>query len=103
MLGGHLAFDVRVNGKVTRIKSADPVKGRFKVEAVLTGETMTLTVDGSTVARGDSPGLIPVQPKDGLDVGRDDLTAAGDYPSPNPFRGKIHAVQVTPREPDEAQ
>jgi hypothetical protein len=46
---------------------------------------MTLSVNGDTAAMSISPGLIPVQPKDGLNVGRDELTAAGDDWPPRPL------------------
>ncbi|MCA9140857.1 MAG: family 43 glycosylhydrolase, partial [Planctomycetales bacterium] len=45
-----------------------------------------------------SPGLIEVQPKDGISVGTDDLSAAGDYEAPNDFTATIVACQVTPSE-----
>lgn len=94
LLNGHLAFDVRINGAVTRIKSERLLQERARVTARLAPERMTITVDGKEVARGNSPGLIPVQPKDPLDVGRDELTAAGNYDAPNPLRGTIHSLQV---------
>ena len=92
-VGGRLAFDVRVNGKVHRLIAEDAHKGKLRLEASLDGESMTLTVNGKVV-RAKSPGLISVQPKDGLNVGYDDLSAAGDYVAPNPFRGEIVSAKV---------
>ena len=46
-----------------------------------------------------SPGLIPVQPKDRLSLGEDELSAAGDYSAPNPFNGKIISCKVTAHPP----
>ena len=43
---------------------------------------MSLAIDGQQVAAGKSPGLIPVQPQDPMNVGHDELTAAGDYQRP---------------------
>jgi len=55
---------------------------------------MLLRVDGRELARGPSPGLIPVQPKDAQSIGRDDLTAAGDYEPPNPLQGQVTDLRV---------
>lgn len=92
---GKLAFDVRVNGKVTRITSPGSMPTEFDFEARLTADSMTLMVDGKRVAESDSPGLIPVQPKDPLNVGRDELTAAGDYAVPNALQGSVSNLKVT--------
>lgn len=86
---GRPAFDVRIGGKVTRLIALAAVRGSVKLEATLTKTRMTLAVNGHPVGGIDSPGLIPVQPKDGLSLGRDDLSAAGDYDAPNPFDGTI--------------
>ena len=91
---GKIAFDVRIHGKVTRIESERTVPTSFRVSAVLTKKEMRLEVDGDTVAQAPSPGLIPVQPKDGLDKGFDGLTAAGDYEAPNRLQGRITKVEV---------
>lgn len=94
MQTGRLAFDVRVNGKVTRAEASKRAPDEFDFKATLTAEEITLSINGQTVAETDSPGLIPVQPKDGLNIGRDDLSAAGDYTAPNPFNGIISSVRV---------
>lgn len=91
---GRSAFDVRVNGEATRIMSEQPVRGRIRLTATLGREKMTLAVDGNSVASGRSPGLIPVQPKDALAVGRDTRSAAGDYRAPNPFNGVVISSRV---------
>ncbi len=93
-IDGFPAFDVRVDGRVTRIQGGDPVKGRVKVEGILTAEAMSLRVDGELIVEIESPGLIPVQPKDSLSVAMDLLSAAGDYESPNPFSGMISNTRV---------
>lgn len=95
-IDGIPTFDVRVQGKVTRLKASSPAHGKIRLFATLTPEVMTLQVNDNAVVSQPSPGLIPVQPKDGLSVGQDDLSAAGDYESPNPFNGKILSQQVTP-------
>ncbi|MEM9016911.1 MAG: family 43 glycosylhydrolase [Verrucomicrobiota bacterium] len=55
---------------------------------------MTLSVNGEKPVSVSSPGLIPVQPKDHLSVGLDELSAAGDYEAPNRFRGMIANTRV---------
>ncbi len=51
------------------------------------------------MADSRSPGLIPSQPKDGLNVKRDELTAAGDYEAPNAFDGIVRNIQVKAGKP----
>ncbi|MEM7395654.1 MAG: hypothetical protein AAF492_25255, partial [Verrucomicrobiota bacterium] len=94
LLNGRLAFDVRVKGKVSRIVAQAEAPDQFTFEAGLTADTMTLTLDGRAVAKGPSPGLIPVQPIDALSIGRDDRTAAGNYQAPNPLNGKVTDLNV---------
>jgi arylsulfatase len=94
LLEGKLAFDVRIDAKVTRIVSEEPVSKAFAFEAKLTSDSMALTVDGKPVAHGESPGLIPVQPKDGMNVGHDALTAAGEYKPPNRLEGSVRNLKV---------
>ena len=74
-------FDVRVDGVVTRVQAAQPHDGRLTIRATLTRRKMILAVGDRTVAIA-SPGLLDRQPKDGLSIGRDDLSAAGDYVAP---------------------
>jgi|GEM_PF-198952 len=90
---GKPTLDVRINEKVTRLQTAEAVSGRVALEARITANQLSLTVNGQTVTR-PSPGLIPKQPLDQLSIGKDDLSAAGDYESPNAFTGTILAHQV---------
>ncbi|TWT95116.1 Choline-sulfatase [Neorhodopirellula pilleata] len=94
LIEGRLAFDVRVNQNVRRILSEEKVPQRFDFVATLTADQLQLDVDKKTVARGQSVGLIPVQPADGLSVGQDDRTAAGDYEAPNTFVGTVTNIEV---------
>jgi arylsulfatase len=94
LLDGKLAFDVRVNGKVTRIVSEEPAPKAFDFEAKLTAKSMALAVNGEPVAEAHSPGLIPVQPKDPMNIGHDELTAAGDYEPPNRLQGAVRNLRV---------
>ena len=94
-VGGRPAFDVRVNGKVHRRQTMAKrtQNGTLKLEASFDADSMKLGVNGK-FTQSKSPGLIPVQPKDGLDVGFDDQSAAGDYATPNPFNATILSAKV---------
>lgn len=93
---GKPAFDVRVDGKVKRLMGTATVRGRVQLAATLSAKRMTLTIDGGEPISTSSPGLIPAQPVDGLSIGFDERTAAGDYSSPNRFSGKVlhHNVEA---------
>ncbi len=93
-IDGRPAFDVRVNGKVTRVKGKTPLSRKIRLEATLNRKTMSLTANGKLIASAASPGLIPVQPKDELSIGEDTLSAAGNYEAPNPFNGAISSPRV---------
>ena len=97
---GRPSFDVRIGGKVTRLLATEAAHGSVKLEATLTKVHLTLAVNGHPAGEIDSPGLIPVQPKDGLSLGRDELSAAGDYEAPNPFGGTLVRIRVEARDPD---
>lgn len=94
MTRGHLAFDVRINGQVTGLKYHVPAPDNFTFKATLTKQHLTLAIDDQKPLQIISPGLIPIQPKDGMNIGHDELSAAGDYDPPNQFNGKIHNVKV---------
>ena len=91
---GKPTLDVRIDEKVTRLQAAEAVAGRVELEARIAAKQLSLTANGQTVTR-PSPGLIPRQPLDELSIGRDDLSAAGDYESPNAFSGTILSYEVT--------
>jgi iduronate 2-sulfatase len=91
---GRAAFDVRINGVVTRIAGEKPVPGEARLEAELDEQAMVLSLNGHEIARAKSPGLIPAQPKDPLSIGQDVLSAAGDYELPNPYNGTVINTRV---------
>jgi len=97
-IDGRPAFDVRVNGKVTRIISERPTDRKIRLEAILDRQTMLLRANGQIIGSVPSPGLISTQPKDELSVGEDTRSAAGDYDAPNPFNGVIAAPRVEARD-----
>ncbi len=98
-VAGRPVFDVRVNGRVVRLSGLPPAGHRFRLTATLTEKEMTLVTDDRPAVRGPSPGLIPEQPADGLSVGKDTRTAAGDYQAPNAFNGRVVSARVTPTTP----
>ena len=55
---------------------------------------MTLKVDNQQVAAGKAAHLLDIQPKDGLQVGRDKAGAVGEYKAPFPYQGSIHDVKI---------
>jgi hypothetical protein len=83
-----------VNGEVTRVAGGEAAAGRVRLEATLDAERMVLSMNGKEIGRATSPGLIPVQPKDPLSIGRDVRSAAGDYEAPNSFQGVLRTVRV---------
>lgn len=92
--GGIPAFDVRVNGVVTRVAGKAKVGGEVSLVATLDENVVTLSHNGTEIGRVKSPGFIPVQPKDPLSIGQDALSAAGDYEAPNPFNNMIWNTRV---------
>ncbi len=93
-IDGKPTFDVRIDGVLKRIQSEDAVTGKIELAARFDDKVMSLSVNGKQVAQGESPGLIPNQPLDGLSLGEDDRTPVGDYASPNPFSGKVLAHSI---------
>jgi len=93
---GRLAMAGRINGQV--VEAISPKKlpaGEVKVSGRLAKDgTLSVYIAGTKVASKESPGTIPM-PADGLQVGSDLVSAAGDYESPNEFGGVIKDVVVT--------
>ena len=93
---GKPIFGVREAGVLYTAVAADAPKGRFSLEARLeTGGAMTLSVNGTVAAHAKAPGVIAVQPQDELSVGKDVLSAVGDYTPPHPLKGIIGNVEIT--------
>jgi arylsulfatase len=94
---GDLVFAVRRQRKLesVRVPAAD-VTGARKLEASLAADgAAAISVDGRERARGSVGGLVAVTPKDGLQVGRDEQSPAGDYTGPFPFSGKIARARLS--------
>lgn len=98
LINGRPVFDVRRSGKVTSLKMNLTVSGQTRLTASLDGKSMGLSINGGSPTTIASPGLIQVQPKDGLSIGTDDLSAAGDYEAPNDFTATIVSCEVSTSE-----
>jgi arylsulfatase len=95
---GIPTFAVRQNGTLYSATSTSAPNGKFSVEAHLGKDgTMTLAIDGKTVARSKAPGVFTNQPADELSIGQDTLSAVGNYTSPNALQGKVENVKVSAR------
>lgn len=92
---GKLTFAVRRGGKLSPIASTAEIKGPRAVVAQLKADgTMSLSVDGQSVAEGKSDGLVTKMPTDGLDVGSDGGGLVGNYGEQNEFGGTIESVLI---------
>jgi len=95
---GKVVFTVRIESKPTSITADSAVIGKFAVAATLGADgAMQLSLNGQAVAAGKAPGLIPVQPQDGLSIGEDERTAVGEYTPPHPLKGKVSNVVISPQ------
>ena len=93
---GKPVFTVRVAGDVSSIAAPEKPAGRFRVEARLGRDgTLSLAVDGTTVARGKAAGAIAAQPHEDFCVGFDNGRPVGDYDGKAHFRGTISNLKVT--------
>jgi arylsulfatase len=94
--GGRLAMATRHRGKLTTVTAAQKLPaGEVAVAGRLDGSgALTLRVAGRQVASGKAPGAIPSMPADGLEVGRDENGAVGDYEVPHVFQGTIRSASV---------
>ncbi len=92
---GRLIFALRHAGKRDSIQAHEPLpSGPVVVSATLAKDgAMTIKSGDQVLATGHASPLTR-QPKDGLQVGRDEGGAVGDYPAPFPFGGKLGAVTL---------
>lgn len=100
LIDGQPMFDVRIDGQVTRLESNITVSGETRLVATLDQNTISLSINGGTPISKPSPGLIKAQPQDGLSIGTDDLSAAGDYEAPNDFTATIVSCEITTTKSD---
>ena len=93
--GGKLTFATRRKGKLSLVMPREPLPAQpASVAAKLAKDgTVTLSVSAKTVAQGRAQ-LLSRTPTDGLQVGRDENGAVGEYKAPFPFPGKIGEVRL---------
>ncbi|MEM7235807.1 MAG: sulfatase-like hydrolase/transferase, partial [Planctomycetota bacterium] len=91
---GVLQFATRHQGKLSTVSSkAKVTKAEKVVVEYRANGSVTISVDGTQVAKGEVPGAISM-PVDGLEVGRDEGGAVGGYSAPFAFEGGIESVVV---------
>ncbi|MFT5465122.1 MAG: arylsulfatase A-like enzyme [Verrucomicrobiales bacterium] len=88
---GRLAFSACVDWKRTTIVSELLLGGEPReVEAIWKkGGAMVLKIGGKIVVKGKAASLISNQPGDSLQIGADLIQPAGEYETPNRFRGVV--------------
>jgi arylsulfatase len=93
---GQLHFVVSRAGIRSGLASADVALATAKqISASLAADgAVKLSADGRGLAEGKVPGLLPNQPVDGLQVGRDLAGNVGEYAGPFAFNGTISSVIV---------
>ena len=95
-----LNFLVRVDRKAQSIVSPQPLSGAHEIIARLSADrSLTLSVAGKIVARGQAPKLLNSQPVDGLSVGLDSDGPVGPYEAPFAFGGAIETVTIDVESP----
>ena len=92
---GELLFALRRLNVLSTISAGKLAAGRHIATATLTkAGDLSLTLDGKPAASGKAPGVITMQPVDGLDIGADRGAPVGLYEIPNTFGGTIESVHL---------
>ncbi len=93
---GKLVFATRRAGKLAVVTSRQALPASVKeISARLAKQgAITLWAAGQQIGQGESTGALPRMPIDGLQVGRDDGGAVGDYRSPSATKGKIISLAL---------
>ncbi|HET6454857.1 MAG TPA: sulfatase-like hydrolase/transferase [Armatimonadota bacterium] len=87
-------FAVRIEGMLMEIIGRNPVgDGWVRLTAAITKDGAKLYVDGKLVASGNV-GLLPVNPVEDLQIGRDTGTLVGSYKDANPFTGLVEYARI---------
>lgn len=93
---GKLKFAVRRKGKLSSVTAKEPLPAA-PVEITVTVSKqgdVALTANKTEIGQGKVDGPIVSHPVDGLQVGRDNNGAVGDYEAPFAFGGKIDRVVI---------
>lgn len=95
---GQPTWAIRARNKLHTIVGKQKLSAGQKYQLIAELDAkrkMRLTVDGQQVAQGECDSLIPVQPVDPANVGRDDRGNVGDYQGMFKFNGSVNALSVT--------
>jgi arylsulfatase A-like enzyme len=96
--GGRVVFAVRHGSGdgLAEIVSPETIRGRTEIAATLSADrTMSLSVNGQTVATGKATSFIPRQPQEDLCLGHDNQNPVAAYSGKAPFQGRITALKIT--------
>ena len=101
LVKGQLCFSVRPRAEsIVTIKSITIPEGRIEIEAELAKDgTMTLAINGKTVAKARSPGLISRQPQESFCLGHDDAVPVNEEATAR-FKGSFGKLQFTTSDPN---
>ncbi len=92
---GQLCFATTVDGKRTVVASEAAVSGPVTLAVEWTPDgALTMSQDGQQVAAQTLRPLLNQQPLDGLQVGRDEQGAVGNYETPFALEGTLQAAEL---------
>lgn len=93
---GKLTFAVRRKGKLSSVTAKEPLHAApVEITATVSKQgDVVLTANKTEIGRGRIDGPMVSHPVDGLQVGRDNNGAVGDYEAPFAFGGKIDRVVI---------
>lgn len=96
MKSGKLTFAVRRNGQLSTVAATESLPAApVEITASLSKQgDVILTANKLTLGSGKVEGLLVSQPVDGLQVGRDEKGAVGDYEAPFAYKGQIDRVTI---------
>lgn len=91
-----LTAAMTVAGKRTELQSIEQIRGGGTVEFQLHKNGLATAIwNGKLVLAGEFTGMLPVQPQDGLQIGRDEAGNVGNYEVPFSYKSDIVKVEIT--------
>ena len=93
---GHACFAARYQGKLFEATADKPLPApRCTLQLTLSKNgRLYLEAEGCPLLDEQTPGLLPRMPLDGLQIGRDEKGAVGEYAAPFAFEGKLGRVVI---------
>ena len=97
---GLLTLAVRRGGRqwLTACNEKLPTAPLTVIAVLSKDGQVTLKANEKSLATGKLPGGLVSHPQDGLEIGRDENGAVGDYKGPFPFQGKLGQVVIELKE-----